>query len=127
MKKKSVKKVAKKSAPKKKIVAKSSTVSHHSIGIQPLGEKVLIRPFTEEEMAKKSAFGIIIPDTAAKDKTDRGEVVAVGEGHRDDKGVVHPVRVKIGQKVLFQWGDKIEFEGKEYFLVSESNLIGIIK
>lgn len=126
MKKKATKKVVKKSAPKSKPKTKT-TITHSAIGIQPLGEKVLIRPFTEEEMAKKSAFGIILPDSSAKDKTDRGEVVAVGEGHRDDKGVMHPIRVKVGDKVLFQWGDKIEFEGKEYFLVSDSNLIGIIK
>jgi chaperonin GroES len=126
MKKKATKKVVKKSATKSKPKTKTA-ITHSAIGIQPLGEKVLIRPFTEEEMAKKSAFGIILPDSSAKDKTDRGEVVAVGEGHRDDKGVMHPIRVKVGDKVLFQWGDKIEFEGKEYFLVSDSNLIGIIK
>lgn len=121
------KKVAKKKSVQKKAAPKSKPkVAHSGIGIRPLGEKVLIRPFSEEEMAKKSAFGIILPDTASKDKTDRGEVVAVGEGHRDDKGVLHPVRVQVGDKVLFQWGDKVEFEGKEYFLVSDSNLIGII-
>jgi chaperonin GroES len=99
-----------------------------SVNLQPLGDKVLIRPLSEEEMGTKSPSGIIIPDTVDKDKNDRGVVVAVGPGRWDEDGDKRiPVGVKEGDKVLFQWGDKIEFGGTEYYLVSESNISAIIK
>lgn len=116
--------VARKVAPKKK-VSKSETKS--TVGITPLGEKVLVRLFTEEEMGTKLPFGIIIPDTATKEKTDRGVVVATGPGRIGDDNERIPVGVSIGDKVLFQWGDKIEYAGTEYYLVSESNIMAIIK
>lgn len=116
--------VARKVTPKKK-VSKPDTKS--TVGITPLGEKVLVRLFTEEEMGTKLPFGIIIPDTATKEKTDRGVVVATGPGRIGDDNERIPVGVSIGDKVLFQWGDKIEYAGTEYYLVSESNIMAIIK
>ncbi len=136
MKKKTTKKIVKKAAPrkaapapKKKAVTRSAPAARpsSSVGITPLGEKVLVRMLTEEEMGTTSPSGIIIPDTAAKEKNDRGIVVAVGPGRVGDDHKLVPIGVSIGEKVLFQWGDKVEFGGKEYFLVSENNILAIIK
>ena len=95
--------------------------------IMPLGDKVLIKPLSEEEMGIKSPAGIIIPDTVDREKADRGKVIAVGAGRHNDSGKLIPMEVKEGQKVIFQWGDKVELEGEEYYLVGESNILAIIK
>jgi len=103
------------------------TESDKKPNIRPLGDKVLIRPLSDEELGAKSPSGIIIPDTVNQDKTDRGVVVAVGPGRFDDDGEKRiPVDVKEGEKVIFQWGDKLEFDNVEYYLVSESNISAII-
>jgi chaperonin GroES len=95
--------------------------------IVPLGERVLIKPLSEEELSKKSPSGIIIPETVDREKTDRGTVMAVGEGKRDENGKVIPLRVKKGDRVLFQWGDKIDIENEEYYIVGENNILAILK
>lgn len=100
----------------------------NSIAIQPLGDRVLIKPASGEEREKKLASGIIIPETVSKEKTDRGEVIAVGEGKlSEETGKRTPVSVKVGEHVLFQWGEKVEIDDEEYFLVSESNILAVIK
>ncbi len=92
----------------------------------PLHDKVLVKPLSDSE--ETSPSGIIIPDTVSKEKTDRGLVVAAGPGRYDEDGEKRiPLDVKEGDTVIFQWGDKIEFDGEEYFLVSESNISAIIK
>jgi chaperonin GroES len=92
----------------------------------PLHDKVLVKPLEDNE--EMSPSGIIIPDTVGKEKTDRGLVVAAGPGRYDEDGEKRiPLDVKEGDTVIFQWGDKIEFDGEEYFLVSESNISAIIK
>jgi len=97
------------------------------IGVRPLNDKVLVRPFTGEELGTKSPSGIIIPETIDREKNDRGEVVAVGPGRWDEDGEKRiPLSVSVGDKVIFQWGDKIELQGTEYYLVSESNISAII-
>ena len=92
--------------------------------IVPLGDRALVKPLALEET---TASGIIIPDTASKEKTDRGEVLAVGEGKLDESGKRIPMQVKAGDTVLFSWGEKVEIDGEDYYLVSESNILGIIK
>jgi chaperonin GroES len=99
--------------------------SQSKVNIKPLGDKVLIKEAKAGEEKTKS--GIIIPDSVSKEKgAKRGEVVAVGEGRYDD-GEIIPVKVKVGDEVLFQWGDTVEIDGEEYQIVGESNIIGIIK
>lgn len=95
------------------------------VWIKPLGDKVLIKPSSEEDI--KSPSGIIIPDTVDKKQTDRGIVVAVGEGRYDNNGNLIPMNLKKDDKVLYQWGDKVEYDGNEYYVVSESNILAIIK
>jgi chaperonin GroES len=95
--------------------------------IMPVGDRVLVKP--ESEADEKTASGIIIPDTARKEKPERGEVVAVGEGKRNDKGDVFPMRVKVGDTVVFsKYGyDEVTIDDEEYYIVQESNILAIIK
>ena len=100
--------------------------------IVPLGSRVLIKPFTKEELEKKSgkenSFGIILPDTDAKEKSEQGKVVAVGAGEwKDGKRV--PVSVAVGQTVAFsKYGyDDVTVDGEEYYLIKEENILAILK
>ena len=87
--------------------------------LQPLADRVLIEPTPAEE---KTASGIIIPDTA-KEKPLRGTVVAVGNGKKDE-----PMTVNVGDKVLYgkYSGTELKFEGKDFLIVKEGDLLGII-
>lgn len=94
--------------------------------IKPLADRVLIKEI-KHNSDKKTASGIIIPGTINEDKTSKqGEIVAIGNGHYED-GKLIPISVKIGEQVMFQWGDKVLVEGEEYYLVKESELLAIIK
>lgn len=103
--------------------------SKSSKNIEPLGDRVLVK--REDKEDKKSPAGIIIPDTAEKEKSKRGTIVAVGSGKYSDDGKLIPMRVKVGAKVFFNagWDNEIKFEGEEseYFLVHESDILAIIK
>lgn len=101
--------------------------SKNNPGIRPLGDKVLVKPLSDEELGTVSAAGIIIPDTVDREKADRGMVIAVGEGKFDDTGRRIPLSVEPGERVVFQWGDKLEFEGEEYYLVSENNILAVLE
>jgi len=87
---------------------------------------VLVKPLSEVEAGQTTSFGIIIPDTA-KEKPEQGTVVAVGPGKWDD-GVLVPVGVKVGDKIMFnKYGyDEIKIKGVEYFIVSEANILGTL-
>ncbi len=94
--------------------------------IIPLQDRVLIKEDGESK-EKKTLSGIIIPVTVNEDKgSKRGTVMAVGEG-RIEEGVVIKPRVKVGDVVLFQWGDKIKHEDSEYYIVRENEIIAILK
>jgi chaperonin GroES len=94
--------------------------------IKPLGDRVLVRPLNEEERNGKTKSGIIIPDTVDKERGEQGEVVAVGPGKYDD-GQLVPMSVKKGQRIIFsKYGpDEVKIDGKEYFIISESNILAI--
>lgn len=96
--------------------------------IQPLGNRVLIRPFTKEEMTKKNSFGIILPDTGSKEKMEQGTVLAVGPGIFQG-GKFVPVAVKKGDTVAFsKYGfDDITVDGEELYLIKEENILAILK
>lgn len=108
-----------------KIVEKKSTKENK---IQPLGSRVLIRPFTKEELSKKNSFGIILPTTGSKEKSEQGIVIAVGPGDFDD-GERIPMSVKVGDIVAFsKYGyEDIHVGGEELFLIKEENILAIIK
>jgi len=96
--------------------------------IIPLHDRVLLKPLLAEEIEKKSTFGIIIPDTVSKEKPEQGIVVAIGKGKVED-GKLIPLTVKVGDRVMFsKYGyDEIKVDGMEYYIVSESNVLAIIK
>ena len=94
--------------------------------IIPLQDRVLIKE-DDESKEKKTSSGIIIPITVSDDKgSKRGKVIAVGEGRIENATVIKP-RVKVGDDVLFQWGDKIKHDDVEYYLVRESEILAILK
>jgi len=96
--------------------------------IIPLGDRVLIKPDIQEE-GVVTASGIIIPDTVNKEKPEKGTVLAVGDGRINDDGKVIPMSVKVGDKVIFsKYGpDEITVDDEEYFILSESSILAIIK
>ena len=91
---------------------------------RPLHARVVIRRV--EEVGKTSG-GIIIPDTA-KEKPMEGEIIAVGPGARDEKGVLVPLDVKTGDRILFgKWsGSEIKIEGEDLLIMNESDVMGVI-
>ena len=96
--------------------------------IKPLSDRVIVRPLTEEELGTVSASGIIIPETAKKEKPEQGVVIAVGPGKWDEDGEKRiTMEVKEGDRVVFsKYGfDELKIENKEYFIVSESSILGI--
>ena|SRR3989344_3314120 len=97
------------------------------ITFKPAGDRVLVKP--EEPEDEKTASGIIIPDTAQKEKPERGVVIAVGEGKRNEKGDVLPMRYKVGDKVMFsKYGyDEVTIGDEEYYVITESNILGTFK
>jgi chaperonin GroES len=93
--------------------------------IQPLADRVLVEPIKESEVNKG---GIIIPDTA-KEKPQQGTVIAVGTGKIDDKGEKIPFNVKKGDTVLMPkyGGTEVKIDGKEYQIMREEDILGIIE
>ena len=94
--------------------------------IKPLAGYILIEPAKEEE---KTKFGIFLPETAEKEKSEQGTVVAVGSGKRDKKGEIIPPQVKVGDKVLFtKYGpNEIKVDEKEYLVAKEEDILAIIE
>jgi chaperonin GroES len=93
--------------------------------IRPLGEKVLVKPAEPKEVKKG---GIIIPDTA-KEKPQEGEVIAVGTGKRTEDGKVIALDVKVGDKILFgkYSGTEVKVDDIEYLIMSQDDILGIIR
>lgn len=106
---------------------KDTKTKGEKITIQPLGDRVVVRP--EDSADEKSPAGIIIPDTARKEKPERGIVVAIGPGKRGDDNELIPVSVKVGDTVMFsKYGfDEVKIDDKDYYIVAESNILAIIK
>lgn len=95
------------------------------VKITPLGDRVLVERI---EADQKSPGGIVLPGTA-KEKPQEGIVRAVGKGGKDKNGNVTPVAVKVGDKIIFgkYSGSEVKLEGKEYVVVREDDIIGIIE
>ncbi len=92
--------------------------------LRPLHDRVIVKRLEEE---RKSAGGIVIPDTAAE-KPSMGEIVAVGPGKTDDNGKLIPAGVKAGDKILFgkYSGQEFKLEGADYLHMREDDIIGIV-
>lgn len=94
--------------------------------IRPLHDRIVIKENTETS-EKKTSSGIIIPVNAQEDKGGKtGVVVAVGPGRMED-GKIVALSVEVGDRVLFQWGDKIKIDSEDYYVVRESEIMAIIK
>ncbi len=89
--------------------------------IQPLGERVLVKPMAREEVSKG---GIVLPDTV-KEKPQEGEVLAVGAGKRTDKGECIPMEVKVGDIVIYAkyGGTEIKLDGEDLMILRESDIL----
>lgn len=96
-----------------------------AVKVKPLGDRVLVRPQEEEEQVKG---GIIIPDTA-KEKPQRGEVVAVGDGKVDDSGSRIALSVSSGDVVLYgkYSGTEVRLDDEDHLIMSESDILAIIE
>src|SRR3989344_6708644 len=93
--------------------------------IQPLGDRGLVEPLEAEE---KSSGGILIPDTA-KEKQQKGKVVAVGKGRVNEEGKLTPLEVKVNDQILFgrYTGTEIKVGPNDYLIIKEDDILGIIK
>jgi chaperonin GroES len=93
--------------------------------IRPLHDRVIVKRMEEE---RKTASGIVIPDTAAE-KPDQGEVVAVGPGKRDDSGKLITMDLKVGDRVLFgkYAGQTVKVEGQELLVMREEDIMGVVE
>jgi chaperonin GroES len=97
------------------------------MNIKPLGDRILVKPLTSEEVTKS---GIVLPDTAEKEKKEQGEIIAIGEGEKIKK-----LNLKVGDKVLFgkYAGDEVELDtpdkdGKtEYKFLKDEDVLAVIQ
>ena len=94
------------------------------LNLKPLGDRLVIKPLEQEEV---TASGIVLPETA-KEKPQKGEVLAAGPGARDDEGKRIAMDVKAGDKVLFAKyaGTEIKQEGTKYLIMRESDILAIV-
>lgn len=94
------------------------------VSVRPLHDRILVRRMSEED---KTAGGIIIPDTA-KEKPQKGEVVATGNGRMSEDGKSIPLEVKSGDQILFgkYAGTELKLEGDEFLMMREEDVLGIL-
>ena len=96
-----------------------------AVKLEPLGDRVVIQPAEREEKTKS---GIVIPDTA-KEKPQRGSVIAVGKGRRDEDGDRIAMDVEVGETVLFAKyaGTEFKFEEEDYLILSEKDILAKVE
>ena len=96
------------------------------MNIKPLADHILIEPIKEEE---KTKAGIFLPETADKEKSEQGKIIAVGPGKKTDEGKIIPMSVKPGDRVLFsKYGpNEIKVDDKEYLIAKEEDILAIIE
>ena len=94
--------------------------------LKPLYDNVVVKPLTQEEITKS---GIVLPDTVDKEKPEKGEVVAAGEGRILDNGNRSPMNVKVGDKIMFKKysPDEFKVDGEEYLVLSERDILAILE
>ncbi len=96
------------------------------MNIRPLQDRIIVERIEEET---KTAGGIIIPDTVSKEKPQEGKVIAAGKGKVTPEGKVLPLDIKEGDRVLFgkYAGSEIKVDGKEYLIMREDDVLGVIE
>lgn len=101
-----------------------TTKTKTNVGIKPLGDHILVKRLEAEERTKG---GIVLPD-AAKEKPKEGTVIALGEGRLLEDGKRAPFTVKTGDRVIFSsyGGSEVKWEGEEYLIIGEDDILGVI-
>lgn len=101
-----------------------TTKTKAKVNITPLGDRVLLQRAEAEE---KTSGGILLPESA-KDKPKEGKILAVGEGKTRDNGEKQKMTVKVGDRVLFTSyaGTEIKYQGEEYLIMSEGDILAVI-
>ena len=96
------------------------------MNIRPLHDRIVVKRLDEDD--EKTAGGLIIPDSA-KEKPQKGEVIAVGNGKRGDDGKPIPMDVKAGDRILFgkYSGSDIKMDGTEYLIMREDEVLGVLE
>ena len=96
-----------------------------AISLKPLGNRVIIEPSEQEEI---TPGGIVLPETA-KEKPQKGKILSIGPGERDEKGTRVPMDVKAGDVVLYAKyaGTEIKVDGKKLLILKESDLLAIVE
>lgn len=94
--------------------------------IKPLADHILIEPIKGEERTKT---GILLPETAEKEHSEQGKVIAIGPGRKTSDGKIIPLEVKVGDKVLFtKYGpNEIKVNDKEYLIAKEEDILAILE
>jgi len=106
-------------------MANENGASSTATKLKPLGDRVVVKPLGREEMTKS---GIVLPDTA-KEKPQRGTIIAAGEGRRDDDGDRIPLDVSVGDQVLFAKyaGTEFKLEDEELLILAEKDILAVIE
>jgi chaperonin GroES len=96
-----------------------------SVNLKPLGNRIVVEPIEQEEI---TAGGIVLPETA-KEKPQKGKVLSIGPGDRDDEGKRIPMDVSVGDTVLFAKysGTEIKLDGKKLLILRETDLLAIVQ
>ena len=97
-----------------------------SVNIKPLEDRIVVKPVEAEQV---TASGLVIPDTATKEKPQEATVVAVGPGRVDDNGKRIPLDVAVGDNVIFSkyGGTELKFGGEEYLVLSARDVLAVIE
>ncbi|MBU0647562.1 co-chaperone GroES [Patescibacteria group bacterium] len=92
--------------------------------LQPLGDRIIVEPIEET-----SKSGFVVPETMDKEKPQRGKIVSCGPGKRDDNGNVVPMNVKVGDVIIFRKyaPDEFKIDKEEFMILSESDVIAVVK
>jgi chaperonin GroES len=108
----------------KEVEGPMATETAAATNLKPLGDRVVVKPMRREETTKS---GIVIPDTA-KEKPQRGRIVAIGQGRRDEDGDRIPLDVSIGDQVLFAKyaGTEFVLDEEDYLILAEKDILAIV-
>ncbi len=94
--------------------------------LRPIGDHVIVKSLANEEVSKS---GIVLPDTIDKERSERGEVVAVGPGKVLENGSRSPMEVSVGQKIVFKKyaPDEVKIDGVEYLVIKSDDVVAVIE
>ena len=94
--------------------------------LRPIGDRLIVKALTKEEVTKS---GIILPDTIDKERPEQGEVIAAGPGRMLDTGAIAPMKVKVGDKIVFKKysPDEVKIDDEEFLVISESDVMAVVE